>query len=329
MAYQKKEYVSSDAVAQAQQALQNQQAGKPGQYQSQWQGQMNALLGQLQGREKFRYDLYSDALYRQYKDQYVRQGRQAMMDTMGQAAALTGGYGNSYAQTAGQQVYGTYLQGLQDRIPELYGLALQAYQLEGDALKDQYELLADREAEDYSRYRDRLSDWSSETERLYQQFLQERSFDYGQFRDGQEFDYGLYRDSVEDQQWQTSLDYQKQQDKLSYEQWLQEFQYQQEQDRLAYEQWLREFQEDQRRYDQEWAAAQAKGSSRGSGGSTKKTDSEDTRKAQTFVENMLNNATSSRFDPERVISGTNALTDAQKQEAQKYLQTVLAAGRMK
>ena len=54
-------------------------------------------------RDKFQYDLNGDALYQQYKDRYIQQGKQAMMDTMGQAAALTGGYGNSYAQKAGQQ----------------------------------------------------------------------------------------------------------------------------------------------------------------------------------------------------------------------------------
>ena len=48
-------------------------------------------------REKFQYDVNEDALYHQYKDLYTMQGQQAMVDTMGQAATLTGGYGNSYA----------------------------------------------------------------------------------------------------------------------------------------------------------------------------------------------------------------------------------------
>ena len=35
----------------------------------------------------------------------MKNGRLAMMDSMGRAAALTGGYGSSYAQSAGQQAY--------------------------------------------------------------------------------------------------------------------------------------------------------------------------------------------------------------------------------
>ena len=58
------------------------------------------------------------------------------MDTMGQAQAMTGGYGNSYAQTVGQQTYQGYLQGLNDQVPALYQLALDKYNSEGNQLKD-------------------------------------------------------------------------------------------------------------------------------------------------------------------------------------------------
>lgn len=54
-----------------------------------------------------------------------------MQDTMGQAAALTGGYGNSYAQGVGQQAYQGYLQQLNDNVPQLQAQALQTYQVGG------------------------------------------------------------------------------------------------------------------------------------------------------------------------------------------------------
>lgn len=79
----------------------------------------------------FRYDLNGDALYQQYKDQFMRQGRLAMQDTMGQAAALTGGYGNSYAQTAGNQAYQSYLMQLNDVIPQLEQMAYERYNQKG------------------------------------------------------------------------------------------------------------------------------------------------------------------------------------------------------
>lgn len=87
-------------------------------------------------------------------DRYVQQGQQAMMDTMGQAAALTEGYGNSYAQTAGQQTYQGYLQGANDMMPQFYQMALDRYQMEGDQLMNQYGLLTDQEDRAYNQYMD-------------------------------------------------------------------------------------------------------------------------------------------------------------------------------
>ena len=179
----KNTYVESDAVKAARESLDTQAAAKPGAYQSQWQTQLNDTIGKIMNREKFSYDLNGDALYQQYKDQYVNQGKMAMMDTMGQAAALTGGYGNSYAQMAGQQAYQGQLQGLNDKIPELYQLALDKYTQEGQDLYSQYSLLSAQDQTDYGRHRDSVSDWY--TDRDYQ--------------------YGQYRDVVSDDQWQAEF----------------------------------------------------------------------------------------------------------------------------
>ena len=72
-------------------------------YQSQYRDQIQGLYDQIANRKDFTYDVNADAMYQQLKDQYVQGGRMAMMDTMGQAQAMTGGYGNSYAQGVGQQ----------------------------------------------------------------------------------------------------------------------------------------------------------------------------------------------------------------------------------
>lgn len=99
--------------------------------------QLDALYSQIMNRPGFSFDLNEDALYQQLRDSYIANGQKAMMDTMGQAATLTGGYGNSYAQGVGQQAYQDYLQGLTDEIPDLYQMALSQYIAEGDALYDQ------------------------------------------------------------------------------------------------------------------------------------------------------------------------------------------------
>lgn len=199
-------YQEGDAVTQAKNLLQQQMSQKPGAYDSQWQKSLDEILNKINNREEFSYDLNGDALYQQYKDRYVQQGQQAMMDTMGQAAALTGGYGNSYAQTAGQQTYQGYLQGLNDKVPELYQLALDRYNQQGQDLYNQYALLGDRENLDYNRYRDTVSDYNAELERLYNQYNTERDYDYGKYADARDFQYQTERDKTADEQWKTEFD---------------------------------------------------------------------------------------------------------------------------
>lgn len=104
--------------------------------------QLNALYDKIMNKGQFSYDLNADLLYQQMADQYTQLGQQAMKDTMGQAAALTGGYGNSYAQQVGNQAYQQYLTALNQQIPELYDRAYQVYQDDLDWLLQQYQLTA-------------------------------------------------------------------------------------------------------------------------------------------------------------------------------------------
>ena len=194
----------SDTVKQAEALLQEHMANKPGNYSSNWQTQLNETLDKILNREKFSYDLNGDVLYQQYKDQYTTQGKQAMMDTMGQAQAATGGYGNSYAQTVGQQTYQGYLQQLNDKVPELYQLALNQYNQEGQDLYNQYGLYADREEQEYGRYRDTVSDYYTELSQLtdstntaYNRELAEREFAYTQYSDKNSVQYQLQQDAYE------------------------------------------------------------------------------------------------------------------------------------
>lgn len=146
-------------------------AQKPGPYSSKWTQQLSDSMDSILNRKDFSYDVNGDTLYQQYKDRYIQGGQMAMMDTLGQAATLTGGYGNSYAQMAGQQAYQNYLQGLNDKIPELYQLALDKYDREGDAMYKRYAMLGAQEGQDYDRYRDSQNLYQQEWEnalRLYQ-----------------------------------------------------------------------------------------------------------------------------------------------------------------
>lgn len=96
---------------------------------------------QIQNRGTFNYDVNGDALYQQYKDRYTQNAKNAMKDTLGQAAALTGGYGSSYAQGVGQQRYDETMRGLTDMIPQLEQNAYARWQDQGNALQDRYNML--------------------------------------------------------------------------------------------------------------------------------------------------------------------------------------------
>lgn len=101
-----------------------------------------SYVDQIADREPFKFDVNSDPLYEQLKDQYTQQGRLAMMDTVGNVSALTGGYGNSYAQTAGQQAFNQYMGQLNSAIPGLYESAYTKWQNEGNDLYNKYQLYA-------------------------------------------------------------------------------------------------------------------------------------------------------------------------------------------
>ena len=54
--------------------------------------EVEQLYTAITQRPAFSYAPASDPLYRGYADRYVQGGRLAMRDTVGQSAALTGGY---------------------------------------------------------------------------------------------------------------------------------------------------------------------------------------------------------------------------------------------
>ncbi len=127
---------------------------------------MADLYEKISNRPDFQYDATADPLYQAAKDRYIQGGKLAMRDTMGQAAALTGGYGTSYGQQVGQQAYDAYLQKLGEVVPELYSAAYGRYQDENDKLLQQYAMLGQQRDTEYGRWRDELGDW--ERERSYQ-----------------------------------------------------------------------------------------------------------------------------------------------------------------
>lgn len=145
-------YTPSDEVTAAQAYRDSVAALEPEAYRSRFEERLQALYDQIAGREAFDYDPEEDESYQRYARLYAARGAAAMEDTLGKAAALTGGYASSYAQSAGQQAYNGYLQELAALVPELRQAALAEYQQEGKALQNQYSMLDAQEKADYDRW---------------------------------------------------------------------------------------------------------------------------------------------------------------------------------
>ncbi len=293
-------YNPSESVQNAYGQLQDTLNNRPGDYQSKYQGTIDSLLDKIINQKDFSYDFNKDALYQNYKNQYMQQGKQAMLDTQAAASNLTGGFGSSYAESAGSQTYQQYLTQLNDKIPELYNLALQKYQMDTDKLYNQYSAVGQQEDRNYSQYRDSVSDWKDDRSYGLNQYNTMYNQDYGAYRDQvsdyyndrdyyanrqdslwnqemseKQFAYQQMRDKISDSQWQQSFDYQKGRDQVSDSQWQQSFDYGKGRDQVSDSQWQQSFDYQKERdqvsdsqWDKEYALSKMKAASSGKKSST-------------------------------------------------------------
>lgn len=158
----------SEATVAAEAALAAHEQNRPGAYESPYGQEIASLRQEIAERRPYLYDMASDPLYRQLSGQYTHLGRQAMKDTMGQAAANTGGVAGSYAVSAAQQAYNEYLRGMADEALSLEENAYSRYRDEGDALRDRLDDLMGQDKEAYSRYRDDVEEYYDMLRYLYE-----------------------------------------------------------------------------------------------------------------------------------------------------------------
>lgn len=196
-------YQRSDRVNEYYNKTRNLEKNKPDEFESKYEDQISSILDNIMNRPKFSYtseDMVNDDLYKMYRDQYMRQGNLAMRDTMGNAASLTGGYGNTYASAAGQQAYDNYVSMLNDKALDFYDRAYQRYNDEGQNLYNQMNVVTGLDNTDYQRHRDTVSDYYNDLNYYNGRYNQEYGYDYGQ-----------YQDRVAADQWAQEFAFQKQQ----------------------------------------------------------------------------------------------------------------------
>ena len=113
--------------------------------------QINSLMDKIMNRDSFEYDVDNDQLFQQALASAMNSGRTAMQDTIGQASSLTGGYGSTYATTAGNQAYNQFIEDAYNNLPEYYQMAMEAYQMEGQEMYNQLNMLNTADANEWNK----------------------------------------------------------------------------------------------------------------------------------------------------------------------------------
>lgn len=174
-------YQPSAAVQQAGQALADHESNRPSAYQSTYGDQIQQMIDSIMGREKFTYDYSTNPLYQQYAQEYQRGGQLAMKDAMAESAALTSGYGNTFAQQLGQQTYQRYMEDMAAQIPQLQQAAYAMYQDEGDTMRANLSMLQGADDTDYGRYRDTIADYNDLLNYLYSKYYDMSETEYDRY----------------------------------------------------------------------------------------------------------------------------------------------------
>lgn len=161
-------FTAPDAYNQAMQYT-NQLLEKLNSGKTSYTDQIKDLMSQILNREDFEYDVDKDTLFQQALASAMGSGKSAMQDTIGQASALTGGYGSTYATSAGNQAYNAYIEDAYNNLPEYYNMALQAYQAEGQEMYQQLDMLNAADATEWGRTYDTWQSNFANAQQIYNQ----------------------------------------------------------------------------------------------------------------------------------------------------------------
>lgn len=163
-------------------------------YNNRYDDTIQDLIQGILNREDFSYDPATDPLYQNYRKQYTREGQRATADTLGQAAAASGGIPSSYATTAAAQAGNYYAAQMTDKIPELYQLAYNQYLNDYNMQLSDLGVVQGAEQSDYDKYLNELNQYNTD-----------RAFDYNAWLD----EYNMTKDQLQTAQGLEQLDYTK------------------------------------------------------------------------------------------------------------------------
>ncbi len=209
-------YKKSKDVEKAEKKLNSWEKNAPKDYESKYSAEIDGILNDILNREKFTYNLNADPLYEQYRELYTQNGKKAMMDTVGEASALTGGYANSYGVTAGNQAYHEYLNDLNGIALDLRDRAYEQYGDEGDKLFEDITLLRSLDGDDYEKYLDELERYYKDGEYLLERLTTMSDAEYERFlqsvdawESDRDFAFKEYTDALDREEFEKEMAFKK------------------------------------------------------------------------------------------------------------------------
>lgn len=175
------------------------------QYASPMQGDISSLLSGLMNKQDFSYDYKTDPAFQAYATKYGLLGDEAMADTLGDVAGMTGGMPSSYAVTAAAQAKNKYNGQVTDAIPTLMEAAYSKYQ---NGITNDMNL---------------AGAMSNVDSNLYSQFSDSKNSAMNSAQYLADFGYNASRDTVADNQYNKEFNYMATRDQIEDDQWMKQY----------------------------------------------------------------------------------------------------------
>lgn len=193
-----------DAMAYTNQLLEKINSGR-----TSYSDRVDAMMDKIANRDAFSYDFNTDPLFQNALASAMASGQVAMEDTMGQASALTGGYGSSYATSAANQAYNSFVQDAYAQLPDYYNLALNAYNMEGNELYNQLGMYRDADNTEYGRLMDAYGANYNQAQNMYAQ-------EYDNYWDTANYNFNVDRYNADAAQQAEAQNYQRYKDAMNF-----------------------------------------------------------------------------------------------------------------
>ncbi len=178
---------------------------------------IDALYDKIMNFGNFSYDMEKDQLFQMYKSQYQRQGAANAKDAMGRAAANSGGYASSYAQTSANKAYQQSMNDLSNKALDTYSNAYSRFNNDYNQLLNKYSVASDMNSAQQNKYYTQLGAANSYANNAYNLYQDDYVNQYNQFSDNRNFNANQLAAQRQQQNWQNEFNQQKSYNDASYE----------------------------------------------------------------------------------------------------------------